>query len=105
MTSSGASCELVLHVAAVSMQRIWRYAKNDGMLATKSPTDNTHKDRHMSRTMTSRYPYMRLSRTRCETSCWAVSAGVSTGLISVSCSTYRPGSEMQRRTQLLQGKV
>src|SRR6266704_2943710 len=80
--SAGASCQLAVQGAAVSMQSRWREAKYDGMLARTSPTDTIDRERHRSRTITSRYPCKRVSVKLRETAGWVFSAEASIWLMT-----------------------
>src|SRR4051794_10736899 len=81
--SPGASCPLALQVAAVPVQTRWREAKYDGMLVRTSPTDTIDRERHRSRTISSRYPCKRVSVRLCETAGWVFSAEASIWLMAI----------------------
>src|SRR5438046_722115 len=81
--SAGASCPLALQGAAMPVQSRWREAKYEGMLARTSPTDTIDRERHRSRTITSRYPCKRVSVRLCETTGWVFSAEESIWLMAI----------------------
>src|SRR5437764_5554874 len=80
--SASASCQLALQGAAVPVQSRWREAKYEGMLARTSPTDTIDRERHRSRTITSRHPCKRVSVKLRETAGWVFSAEASIWLIA-----------------------